>query len=131
MLGGNITQGQDTILALLTQTNLTLPQSLQHIVDSVTYGDGPDSTPRQYGCDDPFAIFGFLAFLLALLQLLVDSGDGRRRRRSAGRCQVNKEQEISSDLREASLAVYTLIQGFLNTMDLSEGTQIDILQHDF
>ena len=130
MLVGNTTLGQDTILALLTQTNLQLPQSLLQIVDTVTHGDGDDSTPRQGGCDDPFAIFGFLAFLLALLQLLVDSGDGRRRR-SVGRCQVSRQQGISSELREASLAVYTLIQGFLNTMDLTEGSQIDILQHSF
>ena len=120
MLVDNTTLDQDTVLALLTQTHLTLPPSLLHIVDTISHGN--HSTPRQAGCDDPFAIFGFLAFLLALLQLLLDSGDGRRKR-SVTRCQVSREQEINPELREASLAVYTLLQGFLNTMDLTEGSQ--------
>ena len=79
-------------------------------------------TARQSGCDDPFAIFGFLAFLLALLQLLVDSGS-KKKKRSTEDCKPVNMQGGSGDreMREGTLAVYSMIQGFLNTMDAGDG----------
>ena len=74
------------------------------------------------GCDDPFAIFGFLAFLLAMLQLLVDSGS-KKKKRSTADCQLENRQGGCRDreMREGTLAVYSMIQGFLNTMDVRDG----------
>ena len=36
------------------------------------------------GCNDAFSVFGFLAVLLALLDLLIELGDDGRRKRDAG-----------------------------------------------
>ena len=78
------------------------------------------SSPRQGGCNDPFAIFGFLAFLLVLLQLLANNGGGRRRR------SVDMSSEMSSelcgdgnhaldDIEVGKLAIKYILQGFLKT----------------
>ena len=69
------------------------------------------STARQCS-NDPFAIFGFLAFLLVLLQLLADSG-GKRRKRSIGGSTNLMGCEIS--------AVQHVMRGFMATLDLKEG----------
>ncbi|XP_068225053.1 uncharacterized protein [Palaemon carinicauda] len=76
------------------------------------------------GCTDSFSVFGFLAFLLALLDLILDlqmnmAGDGGRNVRSAGddssgggpvTCQNNAE------LQQATSACYSMLRGFLNAL---------------
>ena len=75
--------------------------------------------PKQKnGCDDPFAIFGFLAFLLALLQLLVDSGGEERKKRSTYQCSHEQALKNSPELKEGVLGAYIMFQGFLNAVDV-------------
>ena len=70
--------------------------------------DQDQSTARQCS-NDPFAIFGFLAFLLVLLQLLANTGG--RRKRSAENC---------SRLSELS-AVKHVMKGFLQALQFDDG----------
>ncbi|XP_064080689.1 uncharacterized protein LOC135197566 [Macrobrachium nipponense] len=82
------------------------------------------------GCTDSFSVFGFLAFLLALLDLILDlqmnmaaggGGAGGRSIRSPGgvhqasgrpplTCQDNAE------LQQATSACYSMLRGFLNAL---------------
>ena len=99
------------IYTLLRDSSLSFPSSVSSLLEN--YIEDSSSTARS-GCNDPFAIFGFLAFLLVLLQLLANN-NGRRRKRSEENC-YNQE---SDQVREAMLAVHLVFQGFLNS--LSEG----------
>ena len=96
------------VYALLTGSSLSLPQSVRSLLEN---HNGDHSTARS-GCNDPFSIFGFLAFLLVLLQLLANNGGGRRKR-SAEDCSVDQE---TSQVREGMLAVHLVFQGFINSV---------------
>ena len=92
----NVTVDTYQLISSVRQSldSLVLPSfngSFSEIVETVLASDqlltvysqlfrSDSSTARQCS-NDPFAIFGFLAFLLVLLQLLADSG-GKRRKRS-------------------------------------------------
>jgi hypothetical protein len=127
MVIGNSTLTQDEnigkeihqVLSVLTSASFGVPRTLFGIFNILE--DDSFVTARS-GCDDPFAIFGFLAFLLALLQLLVDSGS-KKKKRSTEDCQFVNRQGGNRDreMREGALAVYSMIQGFLNTMDVGDG----------
>ena len=127
MVLGNSTLTQDEnignkiqeVLAVLTSASFGVPRTLFGIFNIL---EDENMVTARSGCDDPFAIFGFLAFLLALLQLLVDSGS-KKKKRSTGDCQLVNRQGGSRDreMREAALAVYSMIQGFLNSMDVRDG----------
>ena len=103
--------------------NFGMPRKFEMFLSNQMIGDG--STPRSggYGCDDPFAIFGFLAFLLALLQLLVDSGgeEGGMKKRSVNQCTQEQAVQSSPQLREGVLGAYIMFQGFLNAVDAEDG----------
>ena len=114
---GNISGKVKEVLSVLASSSFGVPRTLFSIFNILE--DDNMVTPRS-GCDDPFAIFGFLAFLLALLQLLVDSGS-KKKKRSAEDCQLVNRQGGSREVREGALAVYSMIQGFLNTMDVGDG----------
>ncbi|XP_037794985.1 uncharacterized protein LOC119590388 [Penaeus monodon] len=75
------------------------------------------------GCNDAFTGFGFLAFLLALLDLILELQDGNRRRRSVQE-ELSKDPDIFMTLalesgpeaQGAAAACYSLYRGFLNTL---------------
>ena len=99
----------------LRSANLSLPASLtesdliQHLLSPQPSEPG---SPRQ-GCgSDPFAIFGFLAFILVILQLLANNGGNRRRREAEQRCHHETRREGSGQLAAA-----IIFQGFLNGFD--------------
>ena len=69
------------IIPVIMSANFGMPESFQTFVSSLTNEDASTARDGGYGCDDPFGIFGILAFLLALLQLLVDSGGGEERKK--------------------------------------------------
>ena len=67
------------------------------------------------GCSDAFSIFGFLAFILALLNLLMTGGDmgmGGTRRRKRDNSDVNPDL-----MKSGLLAAHHLLQGFLQALD--------------
>ena len=57
---------------------LGLPEGLRRLLE-------PEQGTARSGCDDGFGVFGFLAFLLALLDLLLDLNE-KRRKRGAEEC---------------------------------------------
>ena len=114
---GNISAKVKEVLAVLTSSSFGVPRTLFTIFNIL---EDDNMVTARSGCDDPFAIFGFLAFLLALLQLLVDSGS-KKKKRSTEDCQLVNRQGGSREVREGALAVYSMIQGFLNTMDVGDG----------
>ena len=101
-----------------------LPQTLQsslleHLASEfglASYTQGTARDGGHHGCNnDGFAVFGFLAFLLAAANLLMDdaaAGGGGRRKRSdeCATVPVTTKQEGIS-------ATYSLFRGFLNALD--------------
>ena len=106
------------VYSLLKASRFSLPVSVTNLLENFS---GDNHSTARSGCNDPFAIFGFLAFLLVLLQLLANNGGGRKKR-SARLCSYHEE---SNQLREGRLAVHLVFQGFLNS--LSEGRMFGIL----
>ena len=99
----------------LLTANLSLPASLAGsdlIQDLLSPQQSDPSSPRQ-GCgNDPFAIFGFLAFILVILQLLANQGNRKRREAEfSGRCHQESGQG------SGHLAAAIIFQGFLNGFD--------------
>ena len=99
----------------LRSANLSLPASLTEsdlVQNLLSLQPSEPGSPRQ-GCgSDPFAIFGFLAFILVILQLLANNGGNRRRREAEQRCDHETKPEGSGQLAAA-----IIFQGFLNGLD--------------
>ena len=91
---------------------------------------------RSSGCTDAFSVFGFLAFVLALLNLLMtgnDGGDGSRRRKRRETTADHFSRHFKEDLpanvfpgksrpdpemlRSGLLSGHQLLQGFLRALD--------------
>ena len=107
------------IIPVIMSANFGMPESFQTFLSSLTNEDSSTARDGGYGCDDPFAIFGFLAFLLALLQLLVDSEGGEeRKKRSTYQCSHEQVLKNSPELKEGVLGAYIMFQGFLNAVDV-------------
>ena len=100
------------VYSLLKASSFSLPSSLTNLLENFS---GDNQSTARSGCNDPFAIFGFLAFLLVLLQLLANNQG--RKKRSTRLCAYHEE---SNQMKEARLAVHLVFQGFLNS--LSEGS---------
>ena len=103
------------VYTLLTDSSFSLPSSVTNLFENYIEDNYYSYSTARSGCNDPFAIFGFLAFLLVLVQLLANNGGGRRKR-STENCSYHEE---SSQMKEAMLAVHLVYQAFLNS--LSEG----------
>ncbi|KAK7072004.1 hypothetical protein SK128_020726 [Halocaridina rubra] len=85
---------------------------------------------RQYGgyggCTDSFSVFGFLAFILALLDLILDlqanmGGTGMPRGiRSVNNDDADTEKDSlcqeNAEMLQATSACYSLLRGFLNAL---------------
>ena len=104
-----IHQAQEWLSSANLSLSLAESDLIQQLLSVQVYSD--EGSPRQ-GCgNDPFAIFGFLAFILVILQLLANNG-GRRRREAEQRCDHETRQEGSGQ-RAAAI----IFQGFLNGFD--------------
>ena len=127
-MDGNVTVDPSELISSVRQTfdSLLLPslngsfsdiveqvlasEQFEHIYSGLLSSD--PSTARQCS-NDPFAIFGFLAFLLVLLQLLADSG-GKRRKRSI--------REHGTDGMECELsALQHVMTGFMRSLNMNQG----------
>ena len=98
----------------LSSANLSLPLSLSEsgLVQDLLDLHSEHGSPRQ-GCgNDPFAIFGFLAFILVILQLLANNGNRRRREAEQdGKCRPESPDG------SGQLAATIIFQGFLKGFD--------------
>ncbi|XP_066960766.1 uncharacterized protein [Macrobrachium rosenbergii] len=80
------------------------------------------------GCTDSFSVFGFLAFLLALLDLILDlqmnmaggGGTAGRSVRSADGVDESSGSPLTcqnnAELQQATSACYSMLRGFLNAL---------------
>ena len=102
-----------------------LPKTLQnsllnHLASEFGLNTYSQGTARDggHGCNnDGFAVFGFLAFLLAAANLLMDDG-GRSLRRKRSECTSTPPPiEIKQEGIKAS---YSLFRGFLNALDAAD-----------
>ena len=79
-----------------------------------------EGTARQ-GCgNDSFEVFGFLAFGLYLLNLVMNM---KRRKRSADQCSSDFDPSREPELVEGVLAFYSMFQGLLTAFYDGEGRQ--------
>ncbi|CAL4106420.1 unnamed protein product, partial [Meganyctiphanes norvegica] len=80
------------------------------------------------GCNDAFSGFGFLAFLLALLDLILElqadadmgGGTGRRRREASTADGGVINPWESSVVQEAGVACYSMYRGYLNALAVED-----------
>ena len=101
------------VYTLLPQSSFSLPYSVTSLFENyIGDGNGDNHSTARSGCNDPFSIFGFLAFLLVLLQLLANNQGGRRKR-SIEDCSTHQE---SKEVMEGMLAVHLIFQGFVNSL---------------
>lgn len=99
-------------------TTVGLPESLTSFI----IGHQPafhqlhkrEFSPRTFssGCTDNFAIFAFLAFLLTVLDLIMEMQGMKRRKRETITSSIDYEQNQIT--KNATVATYTLLRGFLN-----------------
>ncbi|XP_023320981.1 uncharacterized protein LOC111695748 [Eurytemora carolleeae] len=121
----NVSNQTDEIDSLLTlpgflEDGIGLPSSLMHVI----YGEVEEEeygTARS-GCNDAFSVFGFLAFLLALVDLIMrlQAGNKRRKREDSSTCTVRVSSQDNPQLKEGTLAAYSMFRGFLNSMENEE-----------
>ena len=73
---------------------------------------------RQFssGCQDNFAIFAFLAFLLTVLDLVLEM-QARRKKRSEDNLMARSSILSNEVERNATLVTYSLFRGFMNSVD--------------
>ena len=102
----------EDVSQLVGASHLSLPPSLKNVIFQVK--DETSGTPRS-GCNDAFSVFAFLSFLLALITLMQNAGNGRKKR-SAG-CRDQVEHKTNHKVREGMLAAYIMFQGFLNAIE--------------
>ena len=72
------------------------------------------------GCNDAFSVFGFLAFLLALLDLIMELNMGDMAAGGGDAGFKRRKRSVSNhhpQMREGTLAAYSMFRGFLNAMD--------------
>jgi len=93
--------------------DIGLPPSLHQLLSDHSNDQG---TARG-GCDDGFGVFGFLAFLLALLDLLLELGGDGRKKRSIGDEGICDLPNPHPQVREGTLAALVMLRGFLNAVE--------------
>ena len=99
-----------TPVGSITGIDLGLPSIINDILTvQDDYGIG-----RQ-ACNNSMSVFGFLAFLLALLDLVMDNNN--RRKRSTTGCFVYENEVDDHKFKEASKAAFILFTGFLGSLE--------------
>ena len=104
---------------MMNDTDLVL-SDLEFLTESV--GSGRSGSLE---CNDITSVFAFLAFLFALLNIVVNmGGQGGRRRRRRGveeeQCYLAEDQLEDPVYRSSLLSVYALYRGVLDYLDLEQ-----------
>ena len=88
-------------------------------------GNESEGTARDggYGCgNDSFEVFGFLAFGLYLLNLIMNmDGGGMKKRSAQDLCGPDFDASREPALMEGALAFYIVFEGYLNALFDSKG----------
>ncbi|KAG7173417.1 hypothetical protein Hamer_G018703 [Homarus americanus] len=90
--------------------------------DNIPRSEIASAEGRMYGCSDSFSVFGFLAFLLALLDLILElqamnnTGGTRRRRAAEDDTDLTLGCQEDVEMQQATSASYSLLRGFLNAL---------------
>jgi len=107
-----------------------LPSVLQHLTPdaefsthSITKREGEARTFSS-GCNDAFTVFAFMAFLLALLDLILELQMERRKRSTNennfdiifDEIVLDEQDSFNMVERNATLATHSIFRGFLNTL---------------
>jgi len=93
-----------------------LAAEIGHHVIGIPFNN-PEGTGRQ-SCNDPFSIFSFLAFALAVANFLMDMNDMRRRKRSLDGCHSSSSRDHLTE--DAVLASYSIVRSALNSVGAEE-----------
>ncbi|XP_042887299.1 uncharacterized protein LOC122263061 [Penaeus japonicus] len=107
-----------SILDNTSEVASNILQQIQDHLGSVT-NSGQARMGGYGGCTDSFSVFGFLAFLLALLDLVLElQGNRRKKRDILGTEDFDLKSECQSqeEVQQATSACYSLLRGFLNTL---------------
>lgn len=107
----------------------TILQEIQNHLDGTSGSVQGRSYAGYGGCTDSFSVFGFLAFLLALLDLILDlqannADNNARHLRSAERERSNSQDptcQENAEMQQATSACYSLLRGFLNSLAAEDG----------
>merc|ERR1711915_377036 len=91
-----------------------LPSQIRE--DIVNYLGGSEaSTPRGGGCTDPFSIFAFLAFALAVMDLMMEM---RRKSKKRDVSCSPLPHNVFNELDETVLATYSIVRAALNSLEI-------------
>jgi len=107
--------------------------TIRHLIFGNNEGTPRDGGYGHGGCNsDAFAVFGFLAFLLAAANLFMQNQAGGRRKRSVdpssnpfhseNTMMCSAPRSTSEWNQEVVLASYSLFRGFLNALDAENST---------
>ena len=102
---------------------------LSQIIESITIlnlDSGAEGTARDGKCgNDSFEVFGFLAFGLYLLNLVMNMDGGARKKRSSDQCSSEFDPSREPALMEGALAFYSMFEGFLDAFYDGEGKNLN------
>jgi len=87
---------------------------------TLCYREYAEAQSRQFssGCQDNFAIFAFLAFLLTVLDLVLEMQGGAGRKKREEDPTLSSSSMLNNEVgRNATLVTYSLFRGFLNSVD--------------
>ena len=90
-----------------------------NLLSSYLHTAGSEGSARQCG-NDGLEVFGFLAFGLYLLNLVMNM-KRRKKRAGADQCGEEFDPDMEPDLVEGVLAFYNMFQGFLTAFYDEEG----------
>ncbi|XP_045115379.1 uncharacterized protein LOC123506977 isoform X2 [Portunus trituberculatus] len=132
---------EEILVDSMSEEDVVLPfaEVTQMFVDQVTDTLHPSAEPQMEprflfsgysGCNDAFSVFGFLAFLLALFDLIMelqnDSDMTRSIRDVSGRERLPSELfadqllPVSGNQAAAAAACYSMLRGFLHGMTTTD-----------
>ena len=112
---------EDQIIPVLSQI---IESSI--IAPILSLKSGSEGTARDGKCgNDSFEVFGFLAFGLYLLNLVMNMDGGARKKRSSDQCSSEFDHSIEPALMEGALAFYSMFEGFLNAFYDGEGKNLN------